>query len=117
MHLEGWFGNYFISLATQLPVIIIYFVGLILAFIWRQRHPKASLFAILGIALLLLNVLLMTGVQLWVSAYWVSGRSSSWNANSLIYAIIVLRSLIGAAGFGFLFMAVFTGRSVNQGSQ
>jgi hypothetical protein len=114
MQLEDSFGNYIISLATQLPLIIVYFIGLIVAFIGRQKHPRASWFAIFGCAILLGNLLLMTGVQLWLPNFWLSKMHSAWSVRSLIYAIGILRSVIGAGGVALLLMAAFGRRTANQ---
>lgn len=114
MQLEDSLGNYIISLATQLPLIIVYFIGLIVAFIGRKGHPRASWFAIFGCAILLGNLLLMTGVQVWLPSFWLANMHSAWSVKSLVYAIGILRSVIGAAGFALLLMAAFSRRTADQ---
>jgi hypothetical protein len=108
--MEEYFGQYLISLITQLPMIIVYIVGLILAIARRQRHPKASLFAILGTTILLLNLVVMSGVQLWFPRFWVEHTHAQWRINSLLYAIGFLRSFLSATGFALLLLAVLTER-------
>jgi hypothetical protein len=105
------FLQFLISLATQLPLFLVYLVGFILALFWFKQCPKASVFAILGIGFLLLNSVVMTAVQIWLPLFWRDNGGSSADLQGIFRLTTVLRSLIGAAGTLLLIFAVFSGRS------
>ena len=117
MQVDGFFRQYLFTMVSQLPIILVYLVGLALALVWRRRHPRAHLFAILGIAVLLLNLVVMSGVQVWFPRYWMAHTHSEWSVNSLGLTIGVIRSLIAAGGFALLLMAVFIGRPAQPSGQ
>jgi len=105
------FLQFLISLATQLPLFIVYAVCFTLALLWFQQCPKASVFAILGIGVLLLNSVVMTAVQIWLPQFWLDSGGSNADLQGIFRVTSVLRSLIGAAGSLLLIFAVFSGRS------
>jgi hypothetical protein len=97
------------SLVPSIPFIIIAMVGIYIAFVRREAHPRASLLVSLGLIGLLLNSLGSTVLNVWVQNQNVVSGSASAYANWLVMFNLGLYSLHLAALL-LITMAVFAGR-------
>jgi hypothetical protein len=93
-------------LLLQLPVILAWAIGIILALVFWSRHPTVSLLVLVGIALLVLNLLLgRSGLPLLRAAGEQARRGGLTRE-----AVTIVRSLINALGFAALLAAAFIAR-------
>ncbi len=99
------------SLVGQLPVYLVYLVGLIFAIVKYGKHPKPSLFAIL--ALIGLLVTSIGGTVLTLSVIHSQRQSGDpYSAIATQLGILgIIRSLFFAVSIGLLVAAVYTGRT------
>ena len=98
-------------LIQQLPVILVWIVGVILALFYRKRHPKISLMALAAILIFFVN----SAVGAFLSLYLpltLRWRGLNPGQTSLVYTTIAaIQSLIGAGAWGLIIAAIFSGRS------
>lgn len=111
--MEDFITRYAVALAIQLPLILVYLGGAVLALVRRRHHPRATLFTVLAIVVLLFEVFVITGFQVWLP-YLLRQTSSPSEARTWLDVFAVVRNLVAATGVGLLLMAVFSGRSTTQ---
>jgi hypothetical protein len=95
------------SIAVQLPLLLVWLVGVILAFVHWGRHPKVSLLFLIATLMLFLRLVAGTwvGIGLVRILHW-SGMGIT-NIGLVQLGSRVLLSLIGAVAWGLLLVAVF----------
>lgn len=98
------------QLAVQLPVLLVYLVGMILALMFWRRCPGACAYALLGAGLLLFLAIGQTVVNMYLVSHQSEIGVSMSNFGALLSAIAVVCSLIRALAYALLFAAVFVGR-------
>jgi hypothetical protein len=108
--MESFFPPYIVSLLTQIPLFIIYVVGVAIALGQRKLHPRASLYTILAMGGLLFTSLVLVAVQVWLPQYLASQAYSAVNFRLILGIISVIRNLIDAIAIGLLLLAVYNGR-------
>jgi hypothetical protein len=96
------------SLLSQLPMLIASGVGLVLALLWWQKAPQASLWAALGFGLTLALCVLLPIVHQMV---WrnLAETASTTRANVAV-GLSFVSSLLHACCYVLLLMAVYAGR-------
>lgn len=106
-------GNHLITLFTnllaQLPLVVVYIVGLFMAFDRLGQQPKTAKRTITALTILLLTTIVMTGVSTWLPTY-LSGQGSSVAAiTSLLRWVYLANNLLHTWAIGLLLTAVFRG--------
>ncbi len=94
----------------QLPVILVWLVGVCLSLIYWQRHPKVSLLTLGAIVILSVEMFGSTFLNLWLPQRL---RSTGWNSSlsALFYQVVgIVEALIRAVAWGFLIAAIFRWR-------
>jgi hypothetical protein len=110
--MENSFVQFLFGLLAHSPVLLVYFVGLVLALVWMGRAPWACGLAIAGLGMLLLIDVVMAAAYVWLPRMWFeqfgnSAETAGWFFRGLHF----VHSLIGAAGLLLIVLAVFTGRA------
>jgi hypothetical protein len=104
-------------LAGLTPVLLAYFIGMMLALVFWRRCPRCSLLVLLATVLLLATTL----VQPFLVFYLTQGSGDfGWNVEKLglmLGAIGISANGIRAAAFGLILAAVFIGRKGEQPSR
>ena len=107
-------SNWSAFLATQLyvlPFILIYLIGLALAILNWQRHPRVSLLCAIAFLLFLGSLALDAGKLFWMMN--VAQRDS--RQFSLIVGMVSMFSVvISSAAWGLILTAMFSGRSADR---
>ena len=99
------------SIATQMPMLAIFVVGIVVALVLWSKHPKVSALAMLGLGILLLNSIGMSIVQSLLIASQNKGGGMSAEAFSRTMQVVgLVRAVIGAGGFVVLIWAIFADR-------
>jgi hypothetical protein len=99
---------YLSSSIAHIPDALIGLAGMVLALVWRKRHPAVSLLAGLACGLLLLCALAWPA---WV-AFWITGHARASDVTSgqgYTLSVLVL-TVFRATYLGLLLVAVFAGR-------
>lgn len=65
------------SYAVQLPVILAWVAGLVIALVRWKTHPKVSMLAFIAFAVLLLQLLIDTYLNVWMPRWFVETRHLS----------------------------------------
>jgi hypothetical protein len=100
------------GLLMSAPVYIIWIAGIVIAAVRWSRHPRVSLLAISGLAILLVREVVATLLNPWLQITLVH-RGIAMGRLSVIFGLVVLMgSLIRALGWGLVLAALFTKRSV-----
>lgn len=101
---------FLVNLLTQLPILLVCFVGIVLAIVRWQCHPRVSLLTLIGIGLFLLdlslNIFLNVGMPLWFARRDVSVTQ----IGTFLAVKSILASLLVALAWGLLLAAIFSGR-------
>jgi hypothetical protein len=90
------------------PLVLVCLLGLIFAIIRWRRHPRVSLFAGLGCALLLVSSIVGSLAFGWAQHRMMTGTAAEVGA--FFTLIGIMRSVVSTAGFVFLLLAIFSGR-------
>jgi hypothetical protein len=95
----------------QLPVVLVWLVGVILSLFYWQRHPQVSLWTLIAIVVLFAESFVSTYLNIWLP---IKLHSAGWTSSqlALIYPVMGgIESLIRAVAWGFLLAAIFRGRN------
>lgn len=99
----------FIQLLLHLPTIIVYIVGIAIAFVKSKNHPKVSLLSGIGFAILLILsfISILTVIfPLYLSRQGYSIKDTGY----ILSAIGVIMTILAAAASGLLLSAVWRDR-------
>lgn len=111
METETLVWNYLTSLARQLPTFLVYLGGVIWALVWIGKHTKASIFLIIGIIILFLDSVIISGIYIWLPSYLMAQGNYPSNMSTYYLIIGIISNLVFAIGFILILLAVFSGRS------
>lgn len=96
------------SLLVRLPILLIWLVGVIIAIVRWQRHPRTSLMLVLGLAILTLASLIGVFWEAWLPQGAARIGVSRIGALASVYGIV--QALISAVGWVLVIIAVFSKR-------
>src|ERR1044072_10021395 len=94
------------QLAGQLPVLLVYLVGLILALVFWKRCPAAGRLTIVAVGLLLLTTLVYPFVFQYLTYARVEQGWEIMTFSRILFVISLANNLIHAAGIGLLLAPV-----------
>ena len=99
------------NVLIQLPMLLAWLVGVVLSlFNWR-RQPRISLLTLSAIALLFVELIVSTYLNLWLP---ITLSNKGWNMGQLSLLLPVIgagESLVRAVAWGLLLAAIFGWRS------
>jgi hypothetical protein len=98
-------------LLGQVPVLLAYLLGIILALVMWRRYPRPALLTLMGVSLLLLVSVVTPFLSMSLTFRRAGDGGGHERIGFLLSAISLGSSLLRAAGVGLLLAAVFIGRS------
>ena len=104
-------GFFFVQqMLWQSPLLLVYVVGIVVCGVRARRAPAAATLAIIGLALMLLSSVALTGVQAMVIVGGAGGGGVA--ARGQMLAVVSFGGmLVRAAGMVLMIVAVLVGRS------
>lgn len=97
------------NLITQLPLLILYIVGLLMAFDRLAQQPQTARRAMLAFAILLLTAVGMTVVSSWLPNYLTEQGSNAATITSYLRWIYFASNLLHTLAMGLILAALFRG--------
>jgi hypothetical protein len=95
----------------QTPMYAAWFIGLILAVVRWNHHPKVSLLVSLATVLLFLNAVVATLLQIWLIQHSRDQAGfSTVQMSTMLNALGFARTLVSAVGWALMLAAAFVGR-------
>jgi MFS superfamily sulfate permease-like transporter len=108
--MESVLTQFTTQLATRSPVLLVYVIGLVLALVFWQRHPRPCVLVLLAMVLALFTSL----VSAFLFTYLPRAMDEfGWNHHQLglmLSAVSITASILHAGAMGMLLTAVFVGR-------
>ncbi len=102
--------QYYYSLGTQIPLLVVYLLGFILAISWHARCSRPAVLTFVAISLLFFNTMVMTAVQIWLPRILQERDEGPQNFQMWIGVSALVRSLISGVGLLLLLLAAFSAR-------
>lgn len=97
----------FLQYAAQAPLYLIWLIGIVLATLRMQRHPRVSTLVIIALILFILQSLIGTALSIWLPLTLRDGGLSASDIGSVFAFIGVFQTLVSAAGWICLLIALF----------
>ncbi len=102
---------FFSQMAIQMPVLLIYLVGIGLAVIFWRRYPRAAKFTLVAMLLLLLNFVGQRAASVYV-AYVMGPGVQAQRLGWLMTGSAFIGAWVQAVALGLLLAAIFSRREV-----
>jgi len=96
------------QLLSMSPMLLVCVGGMVFAGVWWRRAPKAAMYAMAGLAITLLAMLLSPLIQVYVVSNRAAGAAT---VGQTVAVMSVAFGLVRAVGMGLLIAGVFAGRS------
>lgn len=96
--------------AVQVPLLLIWLVGIALALVWWQRAPKVALVTCIACGLFLLDALIGTAISVALPSMMIDNGQSATQVGTAFALISGVRSLLHAALWAGVLFAIFSGR-------
>jgi hypothetical protein len=103
--------NAFVQMSFMLPIYVVYVVFFIIALVRWRRHPRASLLAVVGIAILGLNSVIQIMVSAMILHLTIQAGGSIQEATGYLTAVRVAITVFYVAGMILILTAVFVSRT------
>ncbi|MDQ3249784.1 MAG: hypothetical protein M3Q45_11335 [Chloroflexota bacterium] len=103
-------AQFLTNLAGQLPLLIVYCVGLSLAWQRRTQQPSAARLTAIALGIQLMETVAMTWLIAWFPQAAVDNGMSGSEIQTAFVWIGVVRTLIAAGAVGLLLVAIFGGQ-------
>jgi hypothetical protein len=98
------------SCLTQLPLLLVWLVGIVLAVTRWQRHPKVSLLALIALVLALLETILNGLLSVWLPMMLTEQGMDSMQIGTVFGVWRFISSIVGAVIWGLVLAAIFRWR-------
>jgi hypothetical protein len=105
------FASIFSVLIVQIPLILVWLVGIIIAIARWKKHPRISLLSVIAITGLLFLSIAGNYLGMWLP---VMLRANNWNISRIGVintAVGFVRSLLSAILWGLILAAIFSKRN------
>jgi hypothetical protein len=100
-------STFFSILVTQLPLLIVYAVGLMTAYSYRQQYPQAANRVTWAIALFVMDGIVLTFVSQWILYRLILQGAGEGELTLAVNGLGLVRSLIHAWAFMLILGAIF----------
>lgn len=94
-----------------LPLVIIWIVGIVIAITSWRKHPQISLYAVIGLGLLLLRGLFVTGANVWLPISMYERGMAVGRIGVITTMVGVLSALVASVGWVLILLAIFRYRT------
>jgi hypothetical protein len=96
--------------AVQVPLLLVWIVGMILALLWWQRAPRVALITCVACGVFLLDALIGTFIAVTLPGALLARGQSSGQIGAAFTVIGLARSVLHAALWAAVLFAIFSGR-------
>jgi hypothetical protein len=103
--------------AIQVPLLLIWLVGMALALLWWQRAPKAALATCVACGLFLLDALIGAFISVALPSMLIERGQSTAQVGTAFALVGIVRSLLHAALWAAVLFAIFSGRAAAPAKQ
>ncbi len=107
--MNNGFLSYFSMLITQLPMLVVYAVGLMTAHSYRQQMPQAANRVTWAILLLVIDATVLNFAWYWILNTMALQNVSEGQMNLVVNGVGLVRNLIHAWAFMLILGAIFPG--------
>src|SRR5688572_8508459 len=98
---------FFGQLLTQMPLLLVYVVGIVLAAAWARRAPLAAMLTLVGLGIMLVA----TVGQMFMQNYLITGRNrTAMSIGQMFQWLSLGSSILRAIGLGMVVGGVFANR-------
>lgn len=113
--IANYLPSFLANLASQLPTLLAFLVGLIIAIVTRKRHPKASLFALIAFIVLILTIILETLTNTLLPMMHESYGMFDFKVYHAAFTVLnVLWALLRTGAYGLIIAAIFGSRTKKE---
>jgi hypothetical protein len=98
---------------AQVPVYLVWLVGIVLAIVHWRRYPQPSLLTLIALVILFLRGLISTFLNTWLPLALHSQGWSVQGTSTFLLAHHIVSTLVAAVAYGLLLAAVFGWRRVS----
>ena len=98
------------SCLPQLPLFLVWLVGIVLAVTRWQRHPKVSMLALIALVLTLLETIISNFLSIWLPIMLTEQGTSATQIGTIFGIWRFIASLVGAVIWGLVLAAIFRWR-------
>ncbi len=109
MSTMSFWSSIALQLAYQSPYVLVELVGLVFALVRWRLHPKASLYAVIGLGTLMFSSLGGTAAFAFLTSSMLNNGVAS--VSTYVMALGFARVLCSSVGLGFVVAGVFANRS------
>jgi hypothetical protein len=102
------------GLLVSSPVYVVLIVGIVIAAARWSRHPRVSLLAVSGMAILLLFDVVWMLLNPWLQIVLIRQGVMTARLGFIFGLVSFAASLVRALGWGLVLAALFTGRSFRE---
>ena len=102
--------SFLLSQITNVPFLIVYCVGIVLALLFWKRHPTVSILCIVAFLILLGSQVLAIGTQFWMTGA-ASREMRSEEIGRFLSLMGIVRAGLGTVAWTLLLTALFGWRS------
>jgi hypothetical protein len=99
------------TVLVQIPVLLVWLVGVVLALVYWRRHPMVSTLVLTALGLLFITALFGASLNWWLPLIHARGVPAA-RFGLIIGIISIIRAMINATAFALLLAAIFGWRSV-----
>lgn len=99
-----------VLLATQAPLYVMWLIGVVLALVRWQNHPRVSLLMMIGLGVAGATPIVGAALGMWFQLAIDAGRMPALYVGTFLAAFNSVRSLLNAAAIGLLLAAAFVER-------
>jgi hypothetical protein len=104
------FSAFFTNILTQLPVFLVWIVGIIFAIAYWKRAPRPATYTLIAIAIFIISAILAIMVNSNLLLGLHARGMPIGQVSFIIGGLNIFISLVRALGWGFILAAVFTAR-------
>jgi hypothetical protein len=98
------------DLAQGLPSLITILVCIVVIITRRQRHPRVSLLALIGLSLIFIHNVIFTFVYVWVPSLFINSTYTSQDIQNLYLVLGLIFNSTRVIAFAPLLAAIFVSR-------
>lgn len=102
------------NLLIQLPLLIVWIIGIIVALVRWSKHPRVSLVALIGLAVLFVIALVGGLLTPWLQMTLMRNGMSGSRVGLLSGIVGIVLSLIRAGAWGLILVAIFSKRETQD---
>lgn len=100
--------SYFLA---EVPIILVWLAGIVVALLRWQRHPRVSLLTLIALIIFLFNLIIGGILNVQIPLILSEGGWSAGNIGTFFLIKGFIQAVVAALGFGLLLFALFGWRT------